>query len=99
LPPGCSCSASATPEHRAGPRPSWRHQRVEHGTRIADAAGGLSDEAWASAAEHHDDEQPGALVALIAFINAANRVNVISRQPAGEYQAGQFANMTAELRA
>lgn len=72
---------------------------AEQGTRIADAAGGLSDEAWASAAEHYDDEQLGALVALIAFINAANRVNVITRQPAGEYQAGQFAHMTADLRA
>jgi AhpD family alkylhydroperoxidase len=39
---------------------------AEQGTRIADAARGLSDEARASAAEHYDDEQLGALVALIA---------------------------------
>jgi hypothetical protein len=29
-------------------------------------------------------------VALIAGINAWNRINVITRQPAGDYQPGQF---------
>jgi alkylhydroperoxidase family enzyme len=60
------------------------------GTRLADAAGGVTDEAWANAAKHYDDEQLGALVALIAGINAWNRINVITRQPAGDYQPGQF---------
>jgi AhpD family alkylhydroperoxidase len=63
---------------------------AEQGTRIADAAGGVSDEAWANAAIHYDEEQLGALVALIAVINAFNRANVIVRQPAGDYQPGQF---------
>jgi AhpD family alkylhydroperoxidase len=63
---------------------------AEQGTRIADAAGGVTDEAWANAAKHYDDEQLGALVALIAGINAWNRINVITRQPAGDYQPGQF---------
>ena len=62
---------------------------TEQGTRIADAAG-VTDEAWANAAKHYDDEQLGALVALIAGINAWNRINVITRQPAGDYQPGQF---------
>lgn len=70
---------------------------AEQGTRIADAAGGVSDEAWANAAEHYDDEQLGALVMLIAFINAANRGNVITRQPAGGYQAGQFEHVARAL--
>ncbi len=30
---------------------------AEQGTRIADAAGGVSDEAWANAAKHYDEEQ------------------------------------------
>ncbi len=60
----------------------------EQGTRIADAAGGVSDEAWANAAMHYDEDQLAALVSLIALINAANRMNVITRQPAGDYQAG-----------
>ena len=63
---------------------------AEQGTRIADAAGGVTDEAWANAAKHYDQDQLGALVALIASINAWNRLNVITRQPAGDYQPGQW---------
>ncbi|MFF0213731.1 carboxymuconolactone decarboxylase family protein [Streptomyces vinaceus] len=63
---------------------------TEQGTRIADAAGGVTDEAWAAAAKHHDEDQLAALVSLIALINAYNRMNVIVRQPAGGYQPGQF---------
>jgi AhpD family alkylhydroperoxidase len=63
---------------------------AEQGTRIADAAGGVTDEAWANAAKHYDDDQLVALVAVIALINAWNRMNVIIRQPAGDYQPGQF---------
>jgi AhpD family alkylhydroperoxidase len=63
---------------------------AEQGTRIADASGGVTDEAWANAAKHYDDEQLAALVSLIALINAFNRVNVTVRQPGGDYQPGQF---------
>jgi AhpD family alkylhydroperoxidase len=63
---------------------------AEQGTRIADAAGGVTDDAWANAAKHYDDEQLAALVCLIALINTYNRLNVITRQPAGSYQPGQF---------
>ncbi|MCP3012034.1 carboxymuconolactone decarboxylase family protein [Nocardiopsis dassonvillei] len=63
---------------------------AEEGTRVADAAGGVSDEVWERAAEHHDQEQLTALVMLVAFMNAVNRLNVITRQPAGSYEPGQF---------
>ena len=63
---------------------------TEQGTRIADAATGVTDEAWANATKHYDDDQIAALVSLIAEINAWNRLNVITRQPAGDYQPGQF---------
>ena len=63
---------------------------TEQGTRIADAAGGVTDEAWANAAKHYDDDQLAALVSLIALINTYNRVNVITRQPAGDYRPGQW---------
>ena len=63
---------------------------AEQGTRIADAAGGVTDEAWANAAKHYDEDQLAALVALIAGINAWNRLNVITQQPAGDYQPGQW---------
>ena len=63
---------------------------AEEGTRIADAAGGVSDEVWLNAAKHYDDEQLATLVSVIAVINAFNRVNVMVQQPAGDYQVGQF---------
>ncbi|MGH4031440.1 carboxymuconolactone decarboxylase family protein [Actinomycetota bacterium Odt1-20B] len=81
---------------------AWREAKVfteaeraalelaEEGTRIADAAGGVSDEVWANAAKHYDEDQLAALVALIALINTFNRVNVITQQPAGDYQPGMF---------
>ena len=62
---------------------------TEQGTRLADG-GGVSDNAWAHAAKHYDEEQLGALVCLIALINAYNRINVITQQPAGDYQPGQW---------
>ncbi|MER5548800.1 carboxymuconolactone decarboxylase family protein [Streptomyces sp. NPDC002589] len=81
---------------------AWREAKVftdaeraaleltEQGTRIADAAGGVPDEVWANAAKHYDEDQLAALVALIALINAYNRVNVVVQQPAGDYQPGMF---------
>jgi AhpD family alkylhydroperoxidase len=81
---------------------AWREAKVftdaeraaleltEQGTRIADAAGGVTDEAWANAAKHYDEDQLAALVSVIALINAFNRGNVIVQQPAGDYQPGQF---------
>ena len=64
---------------------------AEEGTRIADAAGGVSDDVWANAAKHYDEEQLMALVSLIALINSFNRMNVMLTMPAGDYQPGQFA--------
>jgi AhpD family alkylhydroperoxidase len=81
---------------------AWREAKVftdaeraalelaEQGTRIADAAGGVTDEAWADAAKHYDEDELAALVAVIALINTYNRLNVILRQPAGDYRPGQF---------
>ena len=64
---------------------------TEQGTRIADAAGGVTEDAWLNAAKHYDEEQLAALTLLIATINAFNRLNVINQQPAGGYVPGQFA--------
>ncbi|MDG9721675.1 MULTISPECIES: carboxymuconolactone decarboxylase family protein [unclassified Streptomyces] len=80
---------------------AWREAKVftdaeraaleltEQGTRIADG-GGVTDEAWANAAEHYDEDQLTGLVGLIAMINMYNRMNVITRQPAGDYVPGMF---------
>lgn len=81
---------------------AWREAKVftdaeraalelaEQGTRLADAAGGVSDEAWANAAKYYDEEQLAALVCIIAIINTYNRFNVIVQQPAGDYEPGMF---------
>jgi AhpD family alkylhydroperoxidase len=62
---------------------------TEQGTRVADD-GGVYNDVWANAAKHFDDDQLGALVCLIALINLYNRLNVITRQPAGDYTPGQW---------
>ena len=81
---------------------AWREAKVfteaeraalelaEEGTRLADAAGGVPDEVWEKAAKHYDEDQLAALVTQIAVINAFNRGNVITQQPAGDYRVGQF---------
>ena len=81
---------------------AWREAKVftdaeraaleltEQGTRLADAGDAVTDEAWANAAKYYDEDQLAALVSLIAVINAYNRMNVITRQPAGDYQPGQW---------
>ncbi|GAA2593985.1 carboxymuconolactone decarboxylase family protein [Dactylosporangium fulvum] len=64
---------------------------AEEGTRLADAGRGVSDETWARVREHYDDDQIAALVALVALINAANRLAVIVHQKGGSYEPGMFA--------
>ncbi len=70
---------------------AWREAQVfTEAERAALEPGGVTDEAWADAAKHYDDDQLAALVSLIALINTYNRINVITRQPAGDYQPGQW---------
>ena len=64
---------------------------AEEGTRLADADQGVSDETWAQVRKHYDDDQTAALVALVALINAANRLAVIVHQKGGSYEPGMFA--------
>lgn len=64
---------------------------AEEGTRLADASPGVSDETWSALRRHFDDDQIAALVALVAFVNAANRINVITRQQGGNYDPVQLA--------
>ena len=63
---------------------------AEEGTRIADASTGISDDTWQAVRKHYDEEQVAALIAVIAVINAWNRMNVIAGTPAGGYQPGMF---------
>jgi len=63
---------------------------AEEGTRIADASTGISEDTWQAVRKHYDEEQVAALIAVIAVINAWNRMNVIAGTPAGGYQPGMF---------
>jgi len=44
--------------------------------------------------EHYDDDQIAALVALVALINATNRLSVIALYEGGSYEPGMFAGMS-----
>ena len=77
---------------------AWRHATVfteaeraalaltEEGTRLADAHQGTSDDTWARARRHYDDDQLVALVALVAMINASNRLGVMLNYQGGAYE-------------
>jgi len=54
-------------------------------TRLDDRADAVPDDIWQAAAEHFDDRGLAALVLHIALVNLFNRVNVTTRQPAGEW--------------
>ena len=54
-------------------------------TRLDDRADAVPDEIWQTAAEHFDERGLAALVLHVALVNLFNRVNVTTRQPAGEW--------------
>ncbi|RKN44988.1 carboxymuconolactone decarboxylase family protein [Streptomyces hoynatensis] len=86
---------------------AWRHSTVfteaeraalalaEEGTRTADAHQGVSDETWAQARKHYDEDQLTALVSLIAMINATNRLGVILNNRGGSYEPGGLAGLAS----
>jgi AhpD family alkylhydroperoxidase len=53
-------------------------------TRLADRADAVPDEVWEEAARHFDEAQLAALVIAIGQINLWNRMNVATRQVAGQ---------------
>lgn len=57
---------------------------TEAATRLSDASDPVPDAVWQEAARHFNEPSLGALVLNIALINAWNRLNVSTRQPAGE---------------
>jgi AhpD family alkylhydroperoxidase len=54
-------------------------------TRLSDRTDPVTDAIFAEAASHFDQESLAALIIQIAAINVWNRVNVATRQPAGEW--------------
>src|SRR5829696_516775 len=53
-------------------------------TRLADTADPVPDDVWEDAARHYDEQELAALVLAIASINVWNRLNVATRQVAGQ---------------
>jgi AhpD family alkylhydroperoxidase len=53
-------------------------------TRLADTADPVPDSVWEEAARHYDEQELAALVLSIAGINVWNRLNVATRQVAGQ---------------
>jgi alkylhydroperoxidase family enzyme len=58
---------------------------TEAATRLSDRADPVPDEIWAEAARHYDEPALASLVLSIALINVWNRLNVTTRQVAGEW--------------
>lgn len=54
-------------------------------TRLSDRPEPVSDEIWDEAARHYDEKALAALLLNIALINVWNRLNVATRQVAGEW--------------
>jgi AhpD family alkylhydroperoxidase len=53
-------------------------------TRLSDRPDAVPDSVWDEAAGHYDERQLAGLVFWIAISNLFNRVNVTTKQPAGE---------------
>jgi AhpD family alkylhydroperoxidase len=76
---------------------AWRHSSqfpraeraaldlTEEMTRLADRPDPVPDETWARAAEHYYEKGLAALVLHVALVNLFNRMNVGTRQPAGDW--------------
>jgi AhpD family alkylhydroperoxidase len=54
-------------------------------TRLSDRADPVPDEIWDQAARHYDEPALAALILAIATVNVWNRLNVATRQVAGEW--------------
>jgi len=58
---------------------------TESVTRLSDRPDPVPDEIWEEAARHYDETQLSVLLLAIAAINVWNRLNVPTRQVAGEW--------------
>ena len=58
---------------------------TESVTRLSDRSDPVPDDVWNEAARHYDERGLAALVLAIAVINTFNRINVSTRQVAGEW--------------
>ena len=68
-------------------------------TRIGDRADAVPDEIWEDATRHYDERALASLILSIALINVWNRLNVATRQVAGQWAKSAEAQAWLESRA
>jgi AhpD family alkylhydroperoxidase len=64
---------------------------TESVTRLSDRPDPVPDEIWNDAARHYDEPALAALLLQISVINVFNRINVATRQVAGEWAKSEEA--------
>jgi AhpD family alkylhydroperoxidase len=64
---------------------------AEASTRLSDRPDPVPDEIWEEAARHYDEPALATLIVAIAMINVWNRLNVTTRQVAGEWASSADA--------
>ena len=68
-------------------------------TRLNDRPDPVPDAIWEEATRHYDEKSLAALILAIASINVWNRLNVATRQVAGEWAKSAEAKATMEAAA
>jgi AhpD family alkylhydroperoxidase len=72
---------------------------AEASTRVADRPDPVPDEVWNEAARHFTEREQAALTLSIALTNVWNRLNITTRQVAGEWLQSAAAKEWMENRA
>jgi len=67
-------------------------------TRLSDKPDPVPDEIWNEAARHYEEPALAALIVQIALINVFNRLNVPTRQVAGEWATSAEARKYVETK-
>lgn len=67
-------------------------------TRLSDRSDPVPDAVWEAATRHYDERALAALITSIALINTWNRLNVATRQVAGEWVKSAEAAASAATR-
>jgi len=65
-------------------------------TRLSDRADPVPDEIWNEAARHYNERELAGLILWISMTNVWNRINVTTRQVAGEWAKSAEAQKVAE---
>jgi len=70
---------------------------TEAATRICDRSDPVNDEVWNEAAKHYSEQEMAQLVLNIGMINLWNRLNVATRQIAGEWEKAAEAQKPTQV--